>query len=241
MSISRRKFIGIGGAAIAAGAIPIGSTVGGPPTDEKKKVPKIAQYRTLGRTGFKVSDVSMGGTRVQDSSVYSYALDSGINYFDTAERYGGGTSEKLLGEALKSVDRKKIFITSKIHVGEKDSEATVIDRFSKCQERLGTDYIDAFYLHGVSDLDTIKHAGFHSAMDKLKADGRLRFVGISSHGSRWGRGAASMEDVLCAAAEDGRFDLMLLIYNFMNKEAGEKVLAACKAKNVGTTAMKTAH
>lgn len=48
-----------------------------------------------------------------------------------------------------------------------------------------------------------------------------------------------MEDVLCAAAEDGRFDVMLLIYNFMNKEAGEKVLAACKEKNVGTTAMKT--
>ena len=240
MSISRRKFIGIGGAAIAASAIPVVSAASGLSVDEKKKAPKIARYRTLGRTGFVASDISMGGTRVQDASVYSYALDSGINYFDTAERYGGGQSERLLGEALKSVDRKKIFITSKIHVDDKDTEATVLDRFAKCQERLGTDYIDAFYLHGVSDLDVIRHAGFHSAMDRLKADGRLRFVGISSHGSRWGRGAASMEDVLCAAAEDGRFDLMLLIYNFMNQPAGEKVLAACKAKNVGTTAMKTA-
>ncbi len=239
-SLSRRKFIGIGGAAIAAGAIPFGSMAGKVlPTDGKKKAPKIAQFRTLGRTGFQASDISMGGTRVKDSSVYSYALDCGVNYIDTAESYSGGQSEKLLGEALKSVDRKKIFITSKVHLDEKDSEATVLDRFAKCQERLGTDYIDAFYLHGVSDLDVIGHAGFHSAMDKLKADGRLRFVGLSSHGSHWGRGNASMEDVLCAAAEDGRFDLMLLIYNFMNQEAGEKVLAACKAKNIGTTAMKT--
>lgn len=239
-SISRRKFIGISGAAVAIGAIPLESMARNvSPANDKKKIPKIAQYRTLGRTGFEASDISMGGTRVKDSSVYAYALDCGINYFDTAESYSGGQSEKLLGEALKSVDRKKIFITSKVHVDDKDSETTVLDRFAKCQERLGTDYIDAFYLHGVSDLDVIGHAGFHSAMDKLKADGRLRFVGLSSHGSRWGRGNASMEDVLCAAAEDGRFDLMLLIYNFMNKEAGEKVLAACKASNVGTTAMKT--
>jgi predicted aldo/keto reductase-like oxidoreductase len=67
----------------------------------------------------------------------------------------------------------------------------------------------------------------------------VRHCGISCHGPRQ-EDQDSMEKVLCAAAEDGRFDLMLLSYNFMNKEEAEKVLATCKKHNVGTTAMKTA-
>jgi len=136
------------------------------------------------------------------------------------------------------MDRKKIFITTKIHFDMDETEESILERFGKCQERLQTDYVDTLYMHGVSDLNKINHAGFHAATEKLKADGRLRFVGLSSHGPRDPEGD-SMDKVLCAAAEDGRYDLMLLVYNFMNKEEGEKVLAACKKNNVGTTAMKT--
>ena len=67
-------------------------------------------------------------------------------------------------------------------------------------------------------------------MTRFKAEGKLKYAGVSSHGPR-GSGD-SMERVLCAAAEDGRFDLMLLVYNFMNREAGEKILKACKKNNV---------
>jgi predicted aldo/keto reductase-like oxidoreductase len=74
---------------------------------------------------------------------------------------------------------------------------------------------------------------------KLKADGRVKHAGISSHGPR-DKGGDSMERVLLAAAEDGRFDVMLLVYNFLNSAAGERVLAACKKQKVGTTLMKTA-
>lgn len=62
-------------------------------------------------------------------------------------------------------------------------------------------------------------------------------MGISCHGPR-GEGQDSMEKVLLAAVEDGRFDLMLFVYNFMSREVGEKILSACKEKNIGTTAMK---
>lgn len=240
-NVSRREFLGVGGAVIVGSAFPFqASALSNPEQKEKKGPAKIMQFRTLGRTGFEVSDIAMGTTRNRDASVVRFAYDSGINYFDTAESYVGGEAEKLIGETMKFMDRKKIFITSKIHIRGEESEEVVLDRFRKCLQRLQTDYIDAFYLHGVSDLTTLDHAGFHSATKKLKSEGRLRYIGVSSHGSRWGRGSASMEDVLCAAAEDGRFDVMLLIYSFMNKEAGEKVLAACKKKNVGTTAMKTA-
>jgi len=237
--ISRREFLGVSGTVIAGSALRFQFSE---ERDSKEEKPKsqvqIRQFRTLGRTGFKVSDISMGGTRNRDSSVVRYAYDRGINYFDTGETYTGGESEKMIGRALQFMERKKIFITTKIHIRDQDTEETVLNRFRKCQERLQTDYIDAFYMHGVSDVSVLNHVGFHSATKQLRSEGRLKYIGLSSHGSRWGRGA-SMEEVLCAAAEDGRFDLMLLIYNFMNKEPGEKVLAACKKKNIGTTAMKT--
>lgn len=227
--LSRRSFLKVGGVALA------GSAITG--CSQQAKEGKIQAYRTLGRTGFKASDISMGTTRIQEPGVVRYAYDHGVNYFDTAERYVNGKSESIIGEALNEMDRKKVFITSKIHVGEEDTFETVLDRFTKCQERLATEYIDAFYMHGVTKLDMLNHEGFHKAMVQLKADGRLRFVGLSSHGPRNPDGD-SMEDVLVTAAEDGRFDLMLLVYSFMNQEAGEKILAACKKNNVGTTAMK---
>jgi predicted aldo/keto reductase-like oxidoreductase len=229
--ISRRNFLKVSGAAVAGSTLTMCSGT-------KEKEAKIRQYRTLGRTGFKVSDIAMGGTRNQDSNVVRYAYDQGINYFDTGETYVRGKSESIIGEALQFMDRKKIFITTKIHLNDKDTEETVLDRFRKCQERLKTDYIDAFDMHGVPDIATLSHKGFHSAVNKLKAEGRVKFIGLSCHGPGRTEGN-SMEEVLCAAAEDGRFDIVLFIYNFMNKEAGEKILAACKKKNIGTTAMKT--
>ena len=229
-TISRRKFFQIGGAAVAGSTLSMCSGLG-------EKAVKIKQYRTLGRTGFKVSDIALGGA-AKETDVVRYAYDKGVTYFDTAESYGGGASEKAIGGAMQFMDRKKIFITTKIHFGMDETEESLLERFGKCQERLQTDYVDALYMHSVTNLDRINHAGFHAATQKLKAEGRLRFVGLSSHGPRSSEGD-SMDKVLCAAAEDGRFDLMLLVYNFMNKEEGEKVLAACKKNNVGTTAMKT--
>ncbi len=72
----------------------------------------------------------------------------------------------------------------------------------------------------------------------LKTGGRLKYTGISCHGSMLGR-KVSMEKVLLAAVDDGRFDVMLLVYNFMKDREGEKILEACKKKKIGTTIMKT--
>jgi predicted aldo/keto reductase-like oxidoreductase len=77
-------------------------------------------------------------------------------------------------------------------------------------------------------------------MSELKTEGRVRFLGISNHGTFWtGDPEESMEKILLAAAEDGRFDVMLFVYNFLAKENGEKVLKVCSKKNIGTTLMKT--
>jgi predicted aldo/keto reductase-like oxidoreductase len=231
-SVSRREFLVAGSAAAAATGL---TSVTG--ADAKHKS-KIRRYRTLGRTGFEVSDIAIGGIGVE-ANLYRYAYDHGINYFDTAEQYGNGDGERKLGEALQHMDRTKVFITTKLILKESDSEQTILDRFGKCQERLRTDYIDALFIHQAMNISALDNEGFHAAVQRLKADGRLRFAGVSNHGSAYPGHEENMEEVLGAAAEDGRFDLMLMAYNFMNRDRGDKVLAACKKKNIGTTAMKT--
>ena len=238
-AVSRRKFIGISGAALAGTTLPMCSrNKSVTKTSIDKDPDKIKITHALGRTGFQASDISMGCGSIKESNVVRYAYDKGINYFDTAETYGNGDSERKIGEAMEFMERKRIFITTKLAIGETDTEETIMERFGKCRERMKTDYVDALFMHSVTDVQLLKNAGFHAAVGRLKTDGRLKHAGVSSHGPGGSEGE-SMEKVLCAAAEDGRFDLMLLVYNFMNKEAGEKVLSACKENNVGTTAMKT--
>jgi aryl-alcohol dehydrogenase-like predicted oxidoreductase len=232
-SVSRRQFLITGGAVAAASGLP-----GVAGAAEEQEEATIKSYRTLGRTGFEVSDISIGGGG-REANLYRYAYDHGINYFDTAEGYANGDNERKIGEALQHMDRKKVFITTKLQLKEEDTKQTILDRFGKCQERLRTDYVDALYMHSAPTVAILDNEGFHAATKQLKADGRLRFVGVSNHGSR-SEEEESMDDVLVAAAEDGRFDLMLIAYNFMNHDKGDKVLAACKKNNVGTTAMKTA-
>ncbi len=251
--VNRRGFLKASGTAAAA----VGGVLAGcaghqaspatPPVGEAEPTPAgttettakkgITRFRTLGRTGFEVSDISLGCGRIAEANVVRYAYDQGINLFDVAESYGNGDSERRIGEAMPHLDRKKIFIVTKLQLEEKDTKQTVLDRFGKCLERMKTEYVDALYMHSIVDVKMIGHPGFHEAVTQLKADGKLKHAGISSHGPR-DKDKDSMDKVLLAAAEDGRFDVMLLVYNYLNSEEGERVLKACKEKNIGTTAMK---
>jgi predicted aldo/keto reductase-like oxidoreductase len=204
-------------------------------TQEEDEV-KIKSHRILGRTGFKVSDISMGTTRMGESNLVRYAYDKGVNYFDTAEGYGNGDSEKKIGQAMEFMEREKIFITTKVSISEDESKESILNRFEECRKRLNTEYVDCLYMHSVKKLKLLNHTGFHQAVKELKSDGRLKYMGLSSHGPR--ADGDSMEKVMVAAAEDGRFDVMLFVYNFIKKDAGDKILEACKKNNVGTTAMK---
>jgi predicted aldo/keto reductase-like oxidoreductase len=247
---TRRGFLRASGAAVAGGAlascgaprpepeIPAEPPTASPGNDSPEPIEgTIKRHRTLGRTGFAVSDIGMGCGRITDANVVRYAYDHGVNYFDVAETYGNGDSERKIGEAMPHLDRSRIFVTTKLKIKDEDTEQTLLDRFGRCLERLSTDYVDALYMHAVNRVELVAHEGFHSAVGKLKADGRLRHAGISSHGPR-DEGDARMSEVLLAAVAEGRFDLMLMVYNFMKAEEGEQVLAACKEKNVGTTSMK---
>ncbi len=236
--LSRRQFLTAGGAA-ALGAMAAPSLAGATEQSSKATPPKISRHRTLGRTGFKVSDISMGCGSISDANVVRYAYDHGINLFDTAETYGNGDSETKIGEAMQHMDRSKIFIVTKLGIDDDPDEQDIIERFNKSLGRLKTPYADALMMHGIADQKLVTYEPFHSACAKLKAEGKLKNVGISSHGPR-GDEPDAMDTVLMKAVDDGRFDIMLLSYGFVNKDEGERVLKACKTKNVGTTIMKSA-
>lgn len=196
---------------------------------------KIREYRSLGRTGFKVSDI--GGGFLREKGLIRAMLKTGINYLDTAESYG---NQKIIGEGLQGLDRKKIFITSKLEVKEDVSKEGFINRTLKCLEELQTDYIDCMMMHMPEKRATLTIPGFHAAMDQLKKEGRIHFVGVANHGSFWFVDPAeTMESVLLTAANDGRFDVIMLAYNFLRMDGSEKVLELCRKKNIGTVLMKT--
>ncbi|TFG97137.1 MAG: hypothetical protein E4H13_11355, partial [Calditrichales bacterium] len=237
-AITRRNFLKVGGALTVGSTLPAALTAPNLLAGENESA-KISEYRTLGRTGFKVSDYSMGAIRVQESNIFRYAYDKGVNYFDTAEGYQNGDSERKFGQVMQHLERKKIFITTKLYINENEDKSSILDRFSKCQERMQTEYVDCLYMHSVKNVGLLDKPEFHEAVAELKAAGRLRFAVVSSHGTSRDN-EESMEKVLTAAAADGRFDVMLFVYNFMEREEGENILKACKEHNVGTTAMKTA-
>jgi predicted aldo/keto reductase-like oxidoreductase len=97
-------------------------------------------------------------------------------------------------------------------------------------------------IHMTPRAEEVKHQPFHDAFQELKAEGRVRFLGLSNHGpehSMYGRTESTMEDVVGAAVEDGRFDMALFVYNFLQKEQGERIIDACRTRDMGVTLMKT--
>jgi aryl-alcohol dehydrogenase-like predicted oxidoreductase len=200
---------------------------------------KIKEYRTLGRTGFKCSDIGFGSSGVTDPALIGAILDSGVNYIDSAESYSRGRVESALGNVIKNRDRKSVFISTKMGLGRERTKEAYKNRALKCLERLQSDYIDCLMIHMPSTVEQLKTEGFHAAFKELKAEGKVKYCGLSNHGPQWGDVPETMEQVHLAAAEDGRFDVALLVYNFVQQDMGRRILKVYKEKNIGATLMKT--
>ncbi len=237
--LNRRRFIAGSGLGLMGMALAAQNPAAAPQQPTPAATGKIREFRTLGRTGFNVSDISSGGP--MDAAVLKALLNGGVNYIDTAESYGRGQSERITGLVVKEYDRKKLFITTKLVIKKDTTKEEVISRFRQCLERLQMEYVDCLMIHSAANVEIVKSPGFHDAAKQLKDEGSLRFIGISNHGSQWDASVElePMDKVLVAAAEDGRFDVMLLVYNFLQKDMGEKILKSCQDNKIGTTLMKT--
>ncbi len=211
-----------------------------PLQDQDDEIPKIREYRTLGRTGFKVSDIASGNST--NESVVKAILQAGINYIDTSEMYGKGNMERKFGKAIQGFDRSKIFLTTKVYPYPMwRSKDEVLQRVRNSLERLQTDYVDCLMIHGATNSGILKDDHFHSALDQLKTEGKVKHVGVACHGHNWLEKedeTESMEQIFGSAIEDGRFDVFLMVYNFVNQDVGRRILKLCREKNIGTTIMK---
>lgn len=234
--LNRRKFIKTSTLGMIGAGLAGHRNLADPGRPLEEAPPKIQEYRELGRTGFKVSDLGTGS--IMDEGLLAAALDAGFNYIDTAEQYPG--HHKIVGNAIKERDRKSLFISSKLLLEGEITKQGILDRSRKALEEIGTDYLDCMMMHFPEKLETLRTPGFHEAMQELKSQDRIRFVGVSHHGSFWFKEPeTSMADILLAAAADGRYDVFLLAYNFLQADQGKKILEVCKQKNIGTALMKT--
>src|SRR6202167_942057 len=151
------------------------------------------QYRTLGRTGINVTPYALGammfgagGNPDHDDSIriIHKALDAGINFVDTADRYSGGESEEIVGMALKG-RRDDVVLATKVHgpMGDDpnqqgNSRRWIITEVENSLRRLGVDYIDLYQIHRPDP--TVEIEETLGALTELQAAGKIRAFGSST-------------------------------------------------------------
>jgi aryl-alcohol dehydrogenase-like predicted oxidoreductase len=197
---------------------------------------RIKSYRRLGRTNAMVSDISLGSGQINDAEVARLALDRGINYFDTAPDYSDAASERVLGEAMKG-RRDKVFLATKFclangHLPSDTPVPRIIEAVEASLKRLQTDFVDLIHIHACDSLDRRLAPNIHEAFDRLKQQGKVRFLGVSTH-------TPNLEQVANAAIDSDRFDVMMLAYHFGMWPNFGHILGKAKAHDVGVVAMKT--
>ncbi|MCD4769131.1 MAG: aldo/keto reductase [Bacteroidales bacterium] len=237
--IDRRGFLRSG----IAGAATLVAASGGayamiPKADEQKII-----YRTLGKTGIKLPIVSMGVMRADNPNLVRAAMEKGIVHFDTANGYQGGRNEKMLGDIWRDYPRDSFIVATKVRpagverrTGLPTGETTAKDFLAKFEEsmtRLQLEYVDILYMHAIQSAGMVNHKDIVKAMRKLKKEGRVKHLGISTH--------TNEVEVIDAMIEAGFWEVVLTKYNFNLTYIDELEAAIERADKagIGVVAMKT--
>jgi len=224
---SRREFLSAGlmlpvaGASSRMGLWPSSSE----PTAADAGAPVKLDYKTLGRTGLKVTTLGFGCMITSDPSVIERAADIGINYFDTARGYQHGNNERMVGAAL-GAKRKHVVLSTKS--GAQDKEGLLKDLDTSLHE-LNTDFVDIWYLHGKGSPAEIRD-DMIEAQQLAKKQGKIRFAGVSTHGGQ--------QQLLPWLAQKGVFDVVLAAYNFSMDPGIEQAIGVAAKSGMGVVAMK---
>ncbi|MBN2794091.1 MAG: aldo/keto reductase [Clostridia bacterium] len=164
-----------------------------------------------------------------------YAIEKGVNYFDTAYPYHAGKSEVVLGKILnKHQLRKKVFIADKLPVFLVNKSDQLDKFFSTQLKRLDTDYIDYYLMHMLDSLETwenLKTLGIRAFIDEKKASGAIRHIGFSFHGR---------PEEFIKILEDYPWEFCQIQYNYLDEynQAGLQGLKAAYEKNIGVIVME---
>src|SRR4030042_3367468 len=200
------------------------------------------EYRRLGRSGLKISSLvlgtmNFGNTTSKEESfkIIDRAIEAGINLFDCADVYAEGESERILGEAFAgNGKRKDIFITSKVFIrtgpGPNDagnSKHHIIESCETSLKKLRTDHIDIYFLHR-TDFNIPQEEPL-AALDLLVAQGKVRYVGCSTHPA-W--------KVVEAFWISDRYHYPKFIceqppYNLLDRRIENEIIPMCQAYDLG--------
>jgi aryl-alcohol dehydrogenase-like predicted oxidoreductase len=198
--------------------------------------------RPLGKSGCQVSMVSLGGMMPAYSPEYlDLAWSMGIRYFDTADCYLKGQSEKIVAQWLEKYPerRKEIFLVSKDH--PRQGPEQLLEMIDRRLAACGTGYLDLFFIHGLGAREYGEAAvewpgsdAFKKVAAQLKKSGKCKLIGFSCHDGQ-------LVDCLNAAAQGGFVDAIMLKYNpfFTKGDAFDQALDACHKAGIGLIAMKT--
>ncbi len=193
------------------------------------------EYRQLGNSGLKVSVYAFGAWQLGDSeywgenvdadaeSVVQAAIDAGITLFDTAESYGGGRSEEILGKAL-GARRNEVHIASKVSPNHLVPVENLREACEASLKRLGTEVIDLYQVHW--PCDPAQFGDVAAEMLRLRDEGKIRAIGVSNFGPQY----------LDAWVKSGECDSNQLGYNLLFRAIEFEIVPACRTLNTAILA-----
>ncbi len=232
LDISRRGFLGSGIAAAATKHL----------LPFNPRTHAAMPTHNLGRTGFKVGILSLGGQATleipgkekESEAIINRALDLGINYIDSAAGYGDGTSEKHIGLVIKT-RRKEAFITSKTADRTYDGSMRFLERTLR---NMNTDHLDLWQIHNLQTNEQLEQIfapnGAIKALEKARSEGMANFIGVTGHYE---------PTVLVQAIDRFPFDTILLAINAADRHYlsfQDHLLPSAMQQQMGTISMKVA-
>ncbi len=184
-------------------------------------------YRNLGSTGYKVTEIGFGAMNTRDAELITAAIDSGINYLDTAYSYMNGVNEEIIGTIMKT-KRNKVFLTTKMPAQNPSEIPSMLETSLK---RLQTDHVDLLLLHNISGADQLLNEDFMKSFDNAKKQGKTRFVGFSTH---------EFPAVTADASLKNKFwEAVLVVYNYLSPQEVTDSIKKVHESGLAVIAMKT--